>query len=559
MEISEKKSQGDNFFSKIFKMMGKAFGATGSTLSKFTFGLNKKPSEEKRESEDTKSQGLFTGGIFKTSRKKSKSKETGNIKSIETKIQKIYMNIGEKGQSFVSESEAMKDPVIVSMVKEVRALENRIKRLTLDQELTFEKDVEISASVSRKIESTIKKSCNKGVFDSESDKAIFNKVALDILDEEYEIRLLAIAELGRIGNKSAISVLRESLNLKDEKIVSEILNALILLGDKDSLDLYKKYLVSDSVKIRLAALRGIYKFGGEDEIEDIISCLRDSHSEVRKSAVMFLGWKGVQRSSSSILRLLKDDDDKVREQALYSLAAIRDESTVLPLIRSLITNDVDYKKHVLKTINSILGESLDFKLDLTLDQAGKRVNELKKWWFEKIGIDLDKIEEESFKTEEEEEKAEIIEKLEKVVEPEKVEVKEEVKVKEPEKVVVKKEVKAKEPEKVEVKKEVKVKEPEKVVAKEEVKVKEPEKVDVKEEVVAKTESKKEEPEKEETSTKEEKIRLTIDKKEEGSNFTKKELDKTPYSDLMKICKTQGLKFGTTRSKNDLIKLILKNN
>ena len=82
----------------------------------------------------------------------------------------------------------------------------------------------------QKVKTAIAEAVKNGEFDSVSEQATFEKVALDLLDKESEIRILAAMELGRMGNPAAVPVLREALNLHDDKLTTEIKISLKLIG-----------------------------------------------------------------------------------------------------------------------------------------------------------------------------------------------------------------------------------------------------------------------------------------------------------------------------------------
>ena len=65
---------------------------------------------------------------------------------------------------------------------------------------------------------------------------------------------------------------------------------------------------------------------------------------------------------------------------MSALAAIRDKSAVLPLIKVLRSKDIELKKKALDAIKMITGEEIVFDLQAGDDDLDKAIDDLVDWW-----------------------------------------------------------------------------------------------------------------------------------------------------------------------------------
>jgi HEAT repeat protein len=231
---------------------------------------------------------------------------------------------------------------------------------------------------------SIKEALIHGNFESASDRTIFDKVATDLLDKDVEIRMLAAAELGKMGNKAAVPVLHAAIAQGDGPLVTEIINALIALGDPQSVPIMFDCTQSSNGRVRVCALRGLYKLAPEDEkIRPIFhDGLGDQHPEVRKTAATMLGWLDDADAVPALVQCLTDDDVRVRKAVIAALANIRDKACVGSLIRQLRDDDLEIRQRVLDAIKVISGEQVDFNVSSVGEMLDADIERLKKWWQE---------------------------------------------------------------------------------------------------------------------------------------------------------------------------------
>ena len=328
------------------------------------------------------------------------------IKEKEDKIEGLYREIGKEGVSYAEVGAPLDSDTVKSLISDVKEYEKEITRLRdrveeLDaqkdegepeglkpeQEAVYseapegvrEQDLPLQAAMAAAIETGLR----SDVFEFASEKAKFEKVAEDLLDSDMEIKILAVAELGRMKNKAAVPVLGEAVKFEEPHLTLEIVNALIDIGDSSAVRLFKDRVQNSHYRVRVACLRGLYKLAAENDDEAtriLLNALQDDHPDVRKSGATFLGWKGNEEAVPALVQGLKDEDEKVTKAALAALAAIRDKSAVLPLIKVLRNEDIELKKKALDAIKMITGEEIVFDLQAGDEELDNAIDDLVDWW-----------------------------------------------------------------------------------------------------------------------------------------------------------------------------------
>ena len=344
------------------------------------------------------------------------------IKEKEDKIEGLYREIGKEGVSYAEAGAPLDSDTVKSLISDVKEYEKEIARLkdrveeldaqpdedepedlkpgqyTADAEApeggakTGKGDLPLQAAMAAAIETGLR----SDVFQFASEKAKFEKVAEDLLDSDMEIKILAVAELGRMKNKAAVPVLGEAVKFEEPHLTLEIVNALIDIGDPSAVRLFKDRVKDSHYRVRVACLRGLYKLAVDSDEEAnriLLNALQDDHSDVRKSGATFLGWKGNDEAVPALVQGLKDEDERVTKAALSALSAIRDKSAVLPIIKVLGNEDIELKKKALDAIKMITGEEIVFDLQATGDDLNNAIDEMVDWWQKtRLGeaeIDLD--------------------------------------------------------------------------------------------------------------------------------------------------------------------------
>jgi len=328
------------------------------------------------------------------------------IKEKEDKIKGLYYEIGKEGAKYPDVETPLETEAVGKLLSDVREYEKEIQRLKgriseveeeekakrlrkerLKEEVRPAKEkVEIKeVPVVKAVKSEIENALRDGVFESASEKAKFEKVANDLLDNDMEVKILAATELAKMKNEAAVPVLTEIVKFEDPHLTSEIINALIDIGDSRAVPLFKEKVTEPHYRVRVACLRGLYKLAEDDEdaIQLLTNALRDEHPDVRRSGVTFIGWKDNVDAVPALVQCLRDEDEKVKKAALSALATIREKSAVVPLIRALKDKDPDLKKKVLDAIKMITGEEITFDLEASGKELSEAIDDLMDWWEKK--------------------------------------------------------------------------------------------------------------------------------------------------------------------------------
>jgi HEAT repeat protein len=342
-------------------------------------------------------------GIFGRESDKIQTK----IKEYEAKMHAIYAEIGNKKTSGASIGQHAEE-AIDRQIQQARLYEDEIQRLKARLSEFKAKEAQAKESekkkahvsvksaktpieqVERNIQLAIQKALSYGVFDSSSDRAIFEKVASDLLETEMEIKILAATELGKMGNLAATPILMETIKFDNTYLTTEVINSLINIGDVRAVPLFKAKLNDSSYRVRMGCIRGIYKLASDKEVvSTLVEALRDDHNEVRRTAVTFLGWKDDISVVPSLVQCLKDEDDRVRAATVSALLNFKDQSSVMPLIKVLGDKVLDIREKALEAIRTITGVNLSFDVQLSGQLLYDEINKLRDWWLKERFGDVD--------------------------------------------------------------------------------------------------------------------------------------------------------------------------
>ena len=279
----EKKRKGVlGFTAKVLNEAGGAlvdvFDLGERAVSKLGRKLKKTPNLVK------KARKIVDEGIENKTVKKGETNAIENkIKEKEDKIEGLYREIGKEGVSYAEVGAPLDSDILKSLISDVKEYEKEIERLKgrvaeLDAQKdegepenwkpgaayaeapegvakTGEQDLPLQAAMAAAIDTGLR----SNVFEFASEKAKFEKVAEDLLDSDMEIKILAVAELGRMKNKAAVPVLAEALKFEEPHLTLEIVNSLIDIGDSSAVRLFKDRVQDAHYRVRVACLRGLYK------------------------------------------------------------------------------------------------------------------------------------------------------------------------------------------------------------------------------------------------------------------------------------------------------------
>lgn len=361
---------------------------------------------------------IFASGFGMVKPTETKQVEE-KIEEYERKIKRLYFEIGKEGTHYSGDESALETEPIKQLIADVREYEKEIQRLRdhiveikeqkkadilkmkelKKAEQLAKKRVKVTTDekVKKKVESAIAKAVRYGKFDTRSEREIFDKVANDLLDSEMEIKLLAAAELGKIGNKAAVPILMEAVGFDNSDLTSETINSLITIGDSRAIPLFKEKAPDPNYRVRIGCLRGLYKLAKDQEAIPVLAeALRDEHPEVRRTSATYIGWKDYADTAPSLVQCLRDEDAKVRKAAVSALANIKDSLAVLPLIKVLGDKDLEIREKAFNAIKVITGEEITFNVHASGKELTEEINNLRNWWQqERLGkADMAEAEEE---------------------------------------------------------------------------------------------------------------------------------------------------------------------
>ncbi|MBF0396276.1 MAG: HEAT repeat domain-containing protein, partial [Desulfobacterales bacterium] len=422
--MAKEYSKDKGFKGGVAKVINVGGQATVAVYDATVYAFNKVYESLKKTPEFTKkSASAITDGFgfIKPNAIKQVEKK---IKGYEEEIKKLYYELGKEGAQSYDEKHPLESEAVKKLIadireheKEIDRLKNRVNEIKEEEkaekeeklkEKSFTKSQKTSSAktqqeekidndnITKSLEEIIKKSLKTGSFETRSEEEIFKKVANDLLDNEMEIKCLAAAELGKIGNTAGVLVLMEAAKFKNSELTSEIINSLINIGDKRAVSLFNEEIKSPKYRVRIGCLRGLYKIAGaEESMPIIIEALRDENPEVRRTALTFIGWKDYEGAIPSIIQCLRDDDVRVRKAAVSALANIKDEVSVLPLINMLWDKDLEIREKALDAIKVVSGKSITFDVSALGEALKQAIENLKNWW-EQERINVKKVEEPLF-------------------------------------------------------------------------------------------------------------------------------------------------------------------
>ena len=314
----------------------------------------------------------------------------------EKKLNRLYYKIGKMGIAYSGEDNVLETEPVKALIAEVRENEMKIEglkaRINEIKEQKKKKVIKREPVAAREetmdkrdidtIAAAIDDAVLFGEFQTPSEKEIFQKVANDLLDSEIEVRILAVAELGKMGKEAAVPVLLEASKSNNGDLVSEVINSLISLGDLRAIPLFRERASDPGYRVRIGCLRGLYKLADyQDDLPVLTEALRDDHPEVRRTAATFLGWKDRVEAAPALTQCLRDEDRRVRKAAVSALAHLKDESSVLPLIRVLADEELEIRQKALQTIRMITGND-EITFDVNADESAMEtaVDDMRNWW-----------------------------------------------------------------------------------------------------------------------------------------------------------------------------------
>jgi len=263
------------------------------------------------------------------------------ISQCEKKIKMLYFDIGREvvdsaGRGGPVETERVRDLIVAvrGFEEEIQSLRERIADIAAEKKAETLKrqqlrkdavgalkrrDKAAETLATKGVEEALSRALICGRFDSAAQQKMFEKIAHDLLDSEAEIKILAAAALGKLGNAAAVPLLMEAVQFNNHDLTEEILTSLIKIGDPRAVPLFLEELSSPDKRVRTGCLRGLCELADDD------------------------------LAVPALIRLLEDRSLDVREKALEALRKISDED-------------------------------ISFDMNASGPEMAEQINDLKVWW-----------------------------------------------------------------------------------------------------------------------------------------------------------------------------------
>lgn len=158
-------------------------------------------------------------------------------------------------------------------------------------------------------------------------------------DEDWEVRLAAVAGLDAIGDNRALDALYERLTGGPEEYAVSLASVIALgnLRDRRAVHALVQVLDSTDGNARSAAAEALGKIGDRKAVEPLVRCLGDQDPFVRQLAVGALEKIQDPDVIPSLQPLLNDGDERVREwaqRAVEKLVSIQVPDPSSPFLES---------------------------------------------------------------------------------------------------------------------------------------------------------------------------------------------------------------------------------
>ena len=139
--------------------------------------------------------------------------------------------------------------------------------------------------------------------------------------------------------KRDVEGLVKALKTKNEDVRRLAAAALGNIGDAKAVEYLIEALKNEEWSIQNIAAKSLYKIG-EPSVESLIEALKDENEDVRRLAAWSLGKIGDARAVEPLLQLIKDDKNEfVRKGTIKALGELRDSRAIEPLLRVLFASN----------------------------------------------------------------------------------------------------------------------------------------------------------------------------------------------------------------------------
>jgi HEAT repeat protein len=156
-----------------------------------------------------------------------------------------------------------------------------------------------------------------------------------LADDSRDVRLHAIALLGRLGDRRATGALVDMLRSHDTETVKASLGALASIADPHAVDAVIPLFGHPDFMVRQGALAAVRAAGDERLGDRVRPAFRDPAAHVRECAVRVAGYFRLDDCLADIVAALGDPDEDVRRAAIEQLPAIDAAGSTERLIEAM--------------------------------------------------------------------------------------------------------------------------------------------------------------------------------------------------------------------------------
>ena len=216
------------------------------------------------------------------------SQLAATIKDYEARLHNLYLEIGRESSRFTDPIEAFAAEQVQDLILQVKEFEEiiaaAVKRLDeiaqeklaaknmkkAEKPQTAKKENLLAKALGRaSARATGEKAISAGTFRDMSDKELFQRVARYLANDETELRILLIKDMGKTGSNDEVSSLIDALTDKDVRVRIAALDALSFIKDDSAVNPIVQLLSDDNVDVRARALDSLKSITGLEPEFDI--------------------------------------------------------------------------------------------------------------------------------------------------------------------------------------------------------------------------------------------------------------------------------------------------
>lgn len=139
-----------------------------------------------------------------------------------------------------------------------------------------------------------------------------------LASKHVELRLVAVAGLGRVGTKQVVSKLIVACRDDNKRIQIRALDELGRIGDPRCVDAVKKCLRTSDKDIQTAAAHCLVRIGTADALTAIMPLCKKDDLRLRRAIVSALGTTGSLAVLGILLREIGNPESRLKESAIRS-------------------------------------------------------------------------------------------------------------------------------------------------------------------------------------------------------------------------------------------------